>query len=86
MAVVFAGVVTCEEDLEPGDFDEEHGGSEDMAGGVGGYADGGDGVRGVVVDCFDLGECGEVVGFGVELGSGVGGGGSVSGRMSSGCG
>lgn len=35
-------------------------------------------MRGVVVDGFDLGEGGEVLGFGVEGGSLVGGGGDVS--------
>ncbi len=78
VAVVFARVVACEEDLEAGDLDQEHGRSEHVAGGVGGYADGGDGVGGVVVYCFDLGEGGEVVGFGVELYSLLGGGRCVS--------
>ena len=37
-----------------------------MAGWIRGEADGGDGVCGVIIDGFDLGEGGEVVGFGVE--------------------
>jgi len=78
VAVVFARIVAREEDLEAGDLDQEHGGSKDVACRIGGYADGGDGVGGVVVYCFDLGEGGEVVGFGVELYSLLGGGRCVS--------
>ncbi len=75
MAILLARVVAGEEDVEPGDLDEEHGSAKDVAGRVGGDADGRDGVCGVVVDGLDHGEGVEVVLLGVdELGGRVGGG------------
>lgn len=56
VAILLAGVVTGEEDIEPGDLDEEHGSAEDVAGGVGRDPDGGDGVGGVVIDGLNLRE------------------------------
>lgn len=73
MAILLARVVTREEDVEPCDFDEEHGGAQDVASGIGGDADGRDGVCRVVVDGLDLRECVEMVLLGVdELRSWVG--------------
>lgn len=73
VAVWLAGVVAREEDVEAGDVDEEHGGAEDVASRVGCDTDGGDGVGGVEVDCFDLGKSGDVVLLCVEGGALVGG-------------
>lgn len=67
MTIIFSRVVACKEDLEPGDLDDEHGRTEDVPGRIGGYADGGDGVRGVVVYGFNFRKGVEVVGFGVEI-------------------
>lgn len=69
MPVVLARVVAREENLEPGNFDQKHGRAEDVAGGIGRDADRGNSVCGVIVDGFDLGKSGEVVGFGVYLDS-----------------
>ena len=77
MAIVFARVVACEEYPQASDFKKEHSCTEDVAGGVWGETDGGDGVGGVVVDGFNLGEGGEVLGFGVEGCTLVGGGGEA---------
>lgn len=77
MAIWFAGIVACEEYVEAGDIDEEHGGAEDVPGWVRGDADGGDGMGCVEVDGFDLVERGDVVLFGVEGGTLIGGGRSI---------
>ena len=66
MPVLFSGVVTCEEDVQAGNVDEEHGCAEDVAGRIGRYADARDGVRCVKIDRLDLREGVEVVLFVVE--------------------
>lgn len=71
MTVIFPRVVAGEQDLEPCDLDEEHGGSQNMAGRIWCDSDGGYGVSRVVVNCFDLGERRQVVCFCVQLGSGI---------------
>jgi len=53
MAILLPRVVSCEEDVESSDLDQEHGGAEDVAGWVGSDADGRDGVGRVVVDGLD---------------------------------
>ena len=66
VAVVFAGEIAREEDLQACDLDQIHGCTEDMAGWIGSETDGGDGVCGMVVYCFNLWEGSEMVGFSVE--------------------
>lgn len=67
MPVFLPGEVAGEENLESCDLDQEHGSAEDMAGRIGGDADGRNGVCRVVIDGFYARECRKMVGFGVEL-------------------
>lgn len=71
VSVIFAGVVAGEHDFEAGDFDKEHGASENVAGMVGGYRDANMGEGGVIVDGFDARVGGEMIGFGIESFRGV---------------
>lgn len=65
MTILLAGVVAGKEDVESSNLDEEHGSAEDMACRIRGNADGGDGMRGIVVDGFDLRKGAEVVLLGI---------------------
>lgn len=53
MAVAFARIITCEEDIEAGDFDEIHTGSKNVAGGIGSEFDAIVSVGGVEADGLD---------------------------------
>ena len=66
MTVIFARIVACEQDVEASDVNEKHGCTKDMAGWNWCETDGGDGMSGVVVYCFYLRECREMICFGVE--------------------
>jgi hypothetical protein len=61
MAILLAGIVACEEDVESCNFYQEHGSPQYMAGRVRGDANGGDGVSCVVVNGFNLRECIQMV-------------------------
>jgi hypothetical protein len=66
MSILFPRVVTCEEDVETSNLNEEHGSTEDMTGWVGSDSNGGDGVGSVVVDGLDLRECVQMVLFSIN--------------------
>ena len=67
MSVNLSRVVASEEDLEAGNFNDEHGSPKSMSRRVGCKSYGGYGVSRIVVYSFDLRKCGKVIGFGVEL-------------------
>lgn len=67
MPVIFARVVPSEEDLEASYVDQEHCRAEHVPGRIGCYADRGDGVSGIVVNCFYPREGRKMVCFGIKL-------------------
>lgn len=78
MAVVLAAIVSCEEDTDSGDLEMEHCCAKNVAGWVGGDANGGDGMSCMIVDGFYSGKGREVIALCVELGVGFRGGGCVA--------
>ncbi len=68
MSVDLSRVVASEEDLEAGNFYNEHGSPERVSCRVGCESYGGYSVCRIVVYSFNLRKCGEVIGFGVKLG------------------
>ena len=72
MTVVFSRVISREQNLQPCNLQEEHGCSQNMAGGVWGNSHTSDGMRGVKVDGLDHGVCVEMVLFRVHLDPGLG--------------